>query len=181
MDPVIKCIKRNLISSNKWIQHYFDDVMFPNGKTGKYNDIVENNGKPGCVIIAENEKKEICFIKSYRYPTQQYMIELPRGASDKALEDIDHAKYELKEETGYQAGVIESLGKLYPNSGISSSFINVFHATNLHYIGINPEKTEAIKSVTFYSRESVKSMIVENKLCDSISLAACLMLFVKYD
>jgi len=49
-NQIIKTQRENIVADNRWVTLYFDDVLFPNGKTGKYNRLVEKGGN-GIVIL----------------------------------------------------------------------------------------------------------------------------------
>src|SRR5690349_10434304 len=74
-----KTISSKVVHKNKWFSVRKDNVITPSGKPGEYN-VVESSDS--VFIIALNSKKEIAFINLYRYPTQQFSLELPAGHTD---------------------------------------------------------------------------------------------------
>ncbi len=174
---MIKLIKERLISKNPWIEHYYDDVEFPNGVKGKYNRIVESNGIPGTVIIPRNQLGEIGLVHIFRYPVYQWIWELPKGFGESDISNIDNAHKELLEETGYVADNMISLNSFYANSGLMATRINVYLALKLHLEKkFKSTDEEAIDRFRFFKYSEILNCIKEGAFLDGISLSALALL-----
>ena len=87
-----------------------DTVRLPNGaEAGR--EVVEH---PGGVCVAPLTKEgDLLFVRQYRYPYEEVVLELPAGKRDRGGEDpLECGKRELMEETGATAKQYTSLGKL---------------------------------------------------------------------
>jgi len=169
----IEKIREHLLSKNDWISHYFDEVLFPNGNRGHYNRIVERDGIPGTVVIPINEEGYLGMIYLYRYPVQEWLWEFPKGFGEPGLSGAENARKELLEETGFEASNISFLGNFFANTGLMSTSVEVFAASQLHQSMQETERDEgSITQFRFFSKEDIKEMIQEKQLKDGISLAA---------
>ena len=105
-----------------------DEVRFKDGATHAI-DIVEHRGSYG--IIAQPSKHELVLVKQYRHAVGRELWEIPAGTAEPGEEPAEGALRELREETGYAAGAIRSLGTLYTTPGFCTEPMHFFHATKL--------------------------------------------------
>ncbi len=75
------------------------------------------------VAIALTEEEKVLVVRQYRPALERYTLELPSGLVDAGESPDGTAKRELLEETGYQAGEVELLGKMDPDNGRLSNTI----------------------------------------------------------
>lgn len=165
-------------SENPWVKIYFDKVNFPDGKTGRYNRIVEKDGLPG-VAILPILNRDICLVKQYRYPIQKFSWEIPRGFGD-SRNSLSEAMRELYEETGIlfksdenscDLSVVE-LGIVHPNSGLLASEVKLFAAVcSNEQLETSPQDIEVIEK-QWFSLESVLQKIKTSEITDSFTMAA---------
>ena len=64
-------------------------------------------------VAALTEKNELLFVRQFRYPYGEVVLELPAGKLEKGSTPLENGKRELKEETGATGFGYLSLGKLY--------------------------------------------------------------------
>lgn len=157
---------------NPWVKLYFDQVMFPNGKEGRYNRIVESDGKPGIGILPY-KKELVGLVKLYRYPVDEEVWEIPRGFGGSSSPK-EEASRELLEETGLSIDpeLLVYLGPLQPNTGLLDSTAQLFAADcegikeNLNQID------EEVSEFMWFPKDQVKSMIRSFEIKDAFTLAA---------
>lgn len=68
-------------------------------------------------IVAITGDQQIVAVRQYRPAVERYTIELPSGLVDPGESPAEAASRELLEETGYQAGDVELLGPMEPDTG----------------------------------------------------------------
>jgi ADP-ribose pyrophosphatase len=68
-------------------------------------------------VIALTADRRVVLVRQYRQAVEHYTIELPSGVIDPGESPEETARRELLEETGYQAGVVERLGSMEPDTG----------------------------------------------------------------
>jgi 8-oxo-dGTP pyrophosphatase MutT (NUDIX family) len=87
-------------------------------------------------VVALNEANEVLLIRQYRHPVRSYLWELPAGLLDIANEpNLEAAKRELLEETGFTAGSWSELIAFHTTPGGNDETIWIYLAQNLTFKG----------------------------------------------
>lgn len=147
-----------------------DKAQLPNGKIAT-REVVEHNG--GVCIAALTEQQELLFVRQFRYPYQEVVLELPAGKIDKGEEPLACGKRELTEETGASAQQYRSLGRLYPSPGYCGEVIHLFLATGLSFGSMNPDEDEFLE-VERIPLEKAVQMVLDNEVPDAKTQVAVL-------
>ena len=157
----------------KIINMRVDDIILPDGNAAK-REVVEHPG--GVCVAALTDNNEVLFVKQFRYPYFEEILEIPAGKRDRANEDpLECGKRELKEETGTQAERYIPLGALYPSPGYCGEIIWMFAATGLSYGEQNPDEDEFL-TVEKIPLEKAVEMILSGEIKDAKTQAAVLKL-----
>jgi 8-oxo-dGTP pyrophosphatase MutT (NUDIX family) len=85
---------------------------------------------------------------------------LPRGMVDLGEDIEDAAKREAMEETGMLIDSLKFLGKIPPDSGLSSTIVPIFLATVVDHCTPRQEEGEVIEEVLALSMDEVKQAFV---------------------
>ncbi|MBQ4118945.1 MAG: NUDIX hydrolase [Clostridia bacterium] len=170
MNLIEKQISTQKIYEGKIITVRKDTALLPNGKTA-IREIVEHNG--GICIAPLTENNELIFVKQFRYPYGEILLELPAGKRDKDEDPLEGAKRELKEETGATAGKIVSLGQLYPTVAYCDEIIWLYLATNLKF-GEQKLDEDEFLSVSKIPLETAAEMVLNGEIKDSKTQVAIL-------
>ena len=147
-----------------------DKAQLPNGKIAT-REVVEHNG--GVCIAALTEQQELLFVRQFRYPYQEVVLELPAGKIDKGEEPLACGKRELTEETGASAQQYRSLGRLYPSPGYCGEVIHLFLATGLSFGRMNLVEDEFLE-VERIPLEKAVQMVLDNEVPDAKTQVAVL-------
>jgi len=130
-----------------------ESPMSPDPKTtlhaGKFLALIQEghweyahrtNATGAAVIVAVTEEQKLVLVEQYRIPVHSRTIELPAGiigdepgASNEA--QATAARRELREETGFEAGQIETLTHGPASAGLGSEVLTLFRATRLRRVG----------------------------------------------
>lgn len=100
-----------------------DTVELEDGKTSK-REVVSHPG--GVCVAALTEDEELLFVRQFRYPYKEVVLELPAGKLEKGQNPLENGKRELLEETGAIGREYLSLGKLYPSPGYCGEIIHIY-------------------------------------------------------
>ena len=82
-----------------------------------------------CNVVAVTPERELVLVWQYRFGTEVLELETPGGTVDEGEDPATTAARELREETGYEAERIESLGVVSPNPAIQGNRCHLFLAT----------------------------------------------------
>lgn len=125
-----KTLDSQEIFNGRVIHVTVDTVELADGKTSK-REVV---GHPGGVCIAAlTENDELLFVRQFRYPYKEVVLELPAGKLEKGQNPLENGKRELLEETGAIGREYMSLGKLYPSPGYCGEIIHIYFCKIDHY------------------------------------------------
>ena len=122
-----KQLEAEYIYKGKIINVRRDKALLPNGAEA-FREVVEHPG--GVTVAALTDKDEVLFVRQFRYPYEEVILEIPAGKRDSRDEaPLECGKRELREETGATAEKYISLGELYPTPGYCGEVIYMFAAT----------------------------------------------------
>jgi len=162
-------VSKELIFKGKILNLEKYNVRLPNGNIST-REVVDN---PGAVaVLPIDEEGYIYFVKQYRFPIREVLIEIPAGKFDSPNEDpLECGKRELEEETGLMAKEWIYLGYIYTTPGFSNEKIHLYAAKELHNVGSKPDDDEFVEVFKFNVYE-VEQMIKTGGITDSKSICA---------
>jgi ADP-ribose pyrophosphatase len=105
-----------------------DDLRFADGSEHCL-EVVEHGAS--LAIVATPAPNEIVLVRQYRHPTGSLLWEVPAGMAEHGETLEAGARRELREETGYRAGRIRSIGSVWTTPGFCSEVMQFFHADEL--------------------------------------------------
>ena len=145
MNLVEKTEKQTYIYKDRIINLRCDDITLPDGKEAK-REVVEHPG--GVCVLPITENDEVIFVRQFRYPYSEIILEIPAGKRDSKDEDtLECGKRELREETGATAEKYTFLGELYPSPGYVGEIIYMYMAENLTFGDTDPDDDEFVETV----------------------------------
>ncbi len=148
-----------------------DTVRLPNGSEAG-REVVEH---PGGVCVAPLTKDgDLLFVRQYRYPYGETVLELPAGKRDRDGEDpLTCGKRELLEETGATAENYTFLGEVYPTPGFCNEIIYLYLATDLQFGEAQPDEDEFVEVERIPLQRAVE-MVMNNEIPDAKTQIAIL-------
>jgi ADP-ribose pyrophosphatase len=145
-----------------------DYVTLPNGRPMKI-DVIEHND--AVTIIPMDENGNIWFVRQYRHPVKQELLELPAGVMEPNERPEKSANREIREEIGMRANKIEKIGGFYLAPGYSTEYMHIFLATDLSPAPLPGDEDEFISIQKIKADESIR-MAENGDLLDAKSLIA---------
>jgi ADP-ribose pyrophosphatase len=121
-----------------------DYVQEPGGVEVR-RDIIRHSGS--VVVLAVDDSgatPRVLLERQYRHAASDYLWEIPAGRIDPGEKELEAAKRELLEETGYTAAKWRRILKFYASPGFVAETMSVFLATGLRAGEAQPEEDEII-------------------------------------
>jgi len=108
---------------------------------------------PGAVVVLplievderDAADPDVVIIHNYRAAIDAELLELVAGTLEPPEAPVDCAGRELREESGYVARELESLGTFLPLPGLSDECMHLFVARGLEYVGQSLDAGEQIR------------------------------------
>ncbi len=139
--------KPELVFSVPIVDVYEVESLSPDGRQkGKYYRIKPKDG----VIIVPVLKKDggdfFVMVRQWRHGNETVTTEFPSGIIEDGEDPALAAARELREETGFSAGKLTFLSKIYQNPAIMYNTCHIFTAENLSDTGsVLPDEDEYIE------------------------------------
>jgi 8-oxo-dGTP pyrophosphatase MutT (NUDIX family) len=166
-----KKISAQVKYDNPWINLTEYQVITPAGTEGIYGKVHFKNIAVG--VIALDAENNTYLVGQYRFPLDLYSWEIPEGGCPEGTDWLAAAKRELKEETGFEAGIWTEILQMHVSNSVSDEFAVVYVAQQLVAGQAAPEETEDLKIIKMPFNQAVQ-WVMEGKITDSISVAAIL-------
>lgn len=160
-------VNSKLVHQGKILNFLVDTVKLPSGRQS-VREVIQHNG--GVTIIAYPEPGKVLMVKQYRYSIKKALWELPAGRLNLGEDPVSGAKRELKEECGYIANAMESLGVVYPAPGYSSEVLYFFKTSDLTPDEASPDDDENIE-VKVMDLKQVWQMVKDGEIRDAKTIA----------
>lgn len=126
-----------------------------------------------CIIPFENNG--VFLIRQYRHAVSKYLWQFPGGLVEPNVSEMNMARKELLEETGFVAEKLKKIGTISPEPGLTSAHICVYVATGLQKKNTQIERSEIGMEVKFFPIATVRKMIQQGKIHCGITLSAYLL------
>ncbi len=161
-----------IVYEDEYVRLVRDAVVFPDQSRGSYIRIIPRRRENAVAVLPTGGGK-ILLLRHFRHSLRRWVWEIPRGFGEYGLTAEENAEKELKEETGINAAELEYLGKICPDSGMSSDQVFVFLAefpAECRF-GKQDEK-ESIQEYRMLTREELRMLAESGDMIDSFTLSA---------
>lgn len=170
MDLTEKTVEKKYIYKGRIINLRSDTAELPNGKQA-LREVVEHPG--GVTVAALTEEDELMFVRQFRYPYSEIILEIPAGKLEKGEDPFEAGKRELREETGAVAENYRDIGKFYPTPGYCGEIIHMYAATGLTFTSLDLDEDEFLAPERIPLEKAVQ-MVLDNEIRDGKTQAAVL-------
>lgn len=164
----VKVLSGSLLYQGKAISLKKEEIELPSGKR-IYRETVIHHGASATIPVMDNDK--IIFIRQYRHPVGEYLLEIPAGTLRLGEDPESCARRELEEETGYIAGELIHLLTIYPSPGYSNEKLHIYLARKLEKSRQNLEADEDI-SLVFLNLQEALEAIRDRRIVDAKTLVS---------
>jgi ADP-ribose pyrophosphatase len=145
-----------------------DSVRAPDGKVRKV-EIVDHPG--AAMLVPVDADGRLHFVRQYRHPSLEVLLELPAGTLDPDEDPLDCARRECREETGMAPAGLKRLGGFFLSPGYSTEYLHVYLATGLTEAPLPADEDEDLR-VERLTLEQAEALARSGELHDAKTLAA---------
>lgn len=154
--------ENNIVFEGKVVRLRVGNVTLDDD-TLAYREVIEH---PGGACILPFTGKDFVFVRQYRIALEQELLEAPAGKLEVGESPEQCAVKELREETGFVAEKIVSMGTVYSSVGYCNELIHLFLAVGLTQVGTQLEPEERIEPV-YLPIEAVRNEVATFGFTDS--------------
>jgi 8-oxo-dGTP pyrophosphatase MutT (NUDIX family) len=154
---------------NNFATIFDDEVTFADGSPGRHLRIATAGSGPGVVLLPVHQGT-IGLVQTYRYPLGAWQWALPRGFSH-AVDPIDTARAELREELGLTAASLRLIGEFSPDSGLLAKKVAVVLA-EIEEVDGGPEDVVEVRSSRWLPLATLWDEVATGNIDDGMTLAA---------
>ena len=115
--------REEVLFEGRIIRVHVDDVTLEDGQPAK-REVVDHPG--GVSVACLTDQNELIFVRQFRYPYKEELLELPAGKLERGEDPFEAMKREQREETGTTGKNYVSLGNVYPTPGYCGEIIRLW-------------------------------------------------------
>ena len=170
MELYEKQISREIIFEGKVFTACKDVNELPDGRLAP-RELVIHSGGSG--ILPVDKEGNVTLVKQYRCGAGKVCIEMCAGKREIDEDPKECAVRELKEELGFVADNVLSLGTLIPTPAYDTEVIYIYLATGLKNVGSQLDDGEFLETVTMPLGDAIK-LVMSGEIDDAKTQIALL-------
>jgi ADP-ribose pyrophosphatase len=168
--PVWQRLDSRILWQSRWYHLRQDRVRLPGGQEITYTLI----DHPGAVwVVPVTRDGQVVLIRHYRYPVDDYCLEVPAGGLEPGMPPEETARRELVEEIGGHAADVRYVGRFFTSNGVSNETAYVYLAIGVDLGETDREVTEDMELRVVPFAEAVR-MARSGEISDGPSALAVL-------
>ncbi|HKK07648.1 MAG TPA: NUDIX hydrolase [Gemmatimonadota bacterium] len=151
-----------------------DRVQLPNGDQAE-RELVHHPGAAAILPLqGAGTDPTVVLLRQYRYAVDGVLWEVPAGTLEPGEDPEACARRELREETGYLAGRLRSLGSIWTSPGFCDERVGLFLATDLEADEPDPEPEEELE-VEAMPLSSALEAVEDGRIADAKTTTSLLL------
>jgi ADP-ribose pyrophosphatase len=163
MEFMEKTLEEKEYYKGRVLRFHVDKVELQNGKIST-RECIDHPG--GCCVAALTEQNELLFVRQYRYPYHEALLELPAGKLEPGEDPFEAIKREQREETGTTGTGYQNMGKLYPSPGYGNEIIYLYACRVASFGADDPDEDEFLQLERIPVKKAVE-MVMNNEITDA--------------
>jgi ADP-ribose pyrophosphatase len=165
-------LSRKVVYQSTWVNLYLDKVKFPNGLVIEDFHLLDFPCAAVAAIV-ENNAGNILFAQICRYTTGRTEWELPAGGVEIRETEIEAARREVLEETGYTSENHQLIYSYYPMNGSANKRFHVVQCKAVEQV--QDFGKDEVSQTRWFTKDEIKQMIKDKAITDGFSLTALLL------
>lgn len=165
-------LAREVVYESQWVNLYKDTVKFPSGLIIEKFHLLDFP-RSAITAIVENNSGDVVFVRVPRYASGTTEWELPAGGVEIGETEIEAARREVLEETGYASDNHELIYSYYPMNGSANK---VFHIVRCKAVDhVQDFDKDEVSETRWFTRDEIRQMIKGKTFTDGFTLTALLL------
>jgi ADP-ribose pyrophosphatase len=160
-----KIKKSEIVFHGKVFDVKVDNIEYNNSSNTGVREVAIHKG--GAVIVPVKNSGKIIMVTQYRYPFNEFLLELPAGKLDEGEEPLNCADRELTEETGYKSNNIIKLGEICTTPGFCTEILSIYLAKELVKGAHKREEGEDGMQVFEFTLDEIEEKIRTGEIVDA--------------
>lgn len=165
-------LSRKTIYQSPWVNLYLDHVAFPSGLVIEEYHLLDFP-RAAVAIIVENDLGQVVFARICRYTTGLTEWELPAGGMEVGESEIDAARREVLEETGYTSEGHQLIYSYFPMNGSTNKRLHIVHCKAV--ARVQDFDKDEVSETRWFAKEEIQQMIKDRMISDGPTLTALLL------
>ena len=163
-------LSRKTVYQSSWVNIHLDTVKFLNGVVIENFHLLDFP-RASVAMVVENDLGNVVFARICRYTTGLTEWELPAGGIEVGESEIEAAKREVLEETGYTTENHQLIYSYYPMN--ANKVFHIVHCKSIEHVR-DFDKDE-VSETRWFTKDEVKQMIKDKVISDGFTLTALLL------
>ena len=173
--PAVRVLKKRVVFRGPIFYVTSERIKEPTGVEVR-RDIIRHPGSVVVMVVDDSGREpRVLLARQYRYAADDRLWELPAGRVDPGERELDGAKRELMEETGYSARRWQLAMRFFVSPGFLDETMAVYVARGLVRGKAQPEEDEVIAK-RFFPLSAAVRMVMTGKIRDAKTIASVLWL-----
>lgn len=164
-----------LIMDPPWLTVRRDSLHLSNGLVGS-RYVVEQ--PPWVNVVAITEDDEVVLVRQYRHGIRETHLEIPGGYADSA-DQLEDAKRELLEETGYSGGQWSELLTFAPNPALQDNWLHTYLAAGVALTASQQLDPQEELTVELHPVSEVMDLITRGSIVHALHIAPLLAALIE--
>ena len=176
LDPIPELVRSEPLVDAGYLSIRRDTIRFPDGVEAE-RAIVGHPGAVALIVIDDDERWLL--VRQYRHPARRSLLEIPAGTRDDGEAPEVTAAREVREETGYAAGVLTRVGGMFMVPGWGEEYIDFFVARALTPAPLPQDADEYLSEPIRLTLGEIYAAVDHGEIQDAKTIAA-LTLFERH-
>jgi ADP-ribose pyrophosphatase len=166
------------IFAGKVFDVFVDNIEYDTGVKG-VREVARHPG--GAVVVAMFPDETILLVRQFRFAIDKWLWELPAGKLDPGEDPLKAARREFEEETGYTAGDMQILTRVYSTPGFCTEMLHIYIATELVLKPEGQDLEEGERTLTVHRLPVAKviEMIEQGEITDAKTICGVFLAYRK--
>ncbi|HEV2560525.1 MAG TPA: NUDIX hydrolase [Rhizomicrobium sp.] len=173
----IRTTSERLVYENKFARVFDNDVRFPGEVRGTYLKL-QWRAPYSVAVLPVLEDGRYFLVRPFRYASNSWSLEVPKGFGLQGLEPAEIAARELAEETGLTSPSLSCVASIAVDPGIIGHKCHLFFAVGCRATGApTPELSEVFGDPIIVSGDEALMLVREGTIVDALTISAILLKF----